>query len=308
MSIENRMRELVKMRPSKQLLGIILVIIHALSMSILYAVGKNLTKVVSPEQVAFLYKASVFLVTFPWCLKDGMSGLLYTTKIHLHIARSVFSLAATVCFYHGIASIKIIDAAAVTYLENILVLIVGIVIFNEKITFAKIIAGILGIAGTVLVMKPGLEFNNGYFYLFGALIFWLLNNITIKILGRTERSKTQLFYSSMFGSLFAFPLIWNQSWDGFMLEHTKYVAIQAIFHATHTICIFRALKLGDISTVMPFDYTRLIFTGVIGYMIFGEIPGVSSFCGYCLIIFGGIYLIIEEGKKHGWSKKNGKNS
>ncbi len=306
MNIKNKITELVEMRPSTQLLGIILVIIHAFSMSILYAVGKNLTKAVSPEQVSFLYKTSVFLITFPWCLKNGISGLLYTTKIHLHIARAIFSLTGTVCFYHGIASIKIIDAAAVTYLENILVLIVGILIFKEKTTSAKIVAGIFGVLGTILVMKPGFEFNHGYFYLFGALIFWLLNNITIKVLGRTERSKTQLFYSSMFGSLFSLPLIWGRSWEGFMFEHMEYVVIMAIFHALHTVCIFRALKLGDISTVMPFDYTRLIFTGVIGYIVFNEVPGVTSFIGYCLIIFGGIYLIVEEGKKYGWAKK--KNS
>lgn len=294
-----------KLKPSRLLSGVLLMIIHAIAMSASYVISKKMTRVMAPDQVAFLYKFSVLLAVLPWCFKGGVLRNIKTKRIGLHIARGLFSAAATLCFYHGLKYIRAADAAAVSYLEQILVLILGVTYFKEKMTMTKFIAISCGIIGSILVIKPGFqEFNSKYMYIFGAIIFWGMNNFSVKVLGQTERTKTQLFYAMLFGSLFTFPFAMMHSWDGFQPGIIKYVVILAICHLLHVIAFFRAFKYADMSSVMPFDYTRLIFTGLLSYIFLQEVSDEITMAGYIIIAIGGIYLICHEGKKKGWSRSS----
>ncbi|MDZ5761310.1 DMT family transporter [Lyticum sinuosum] len=276
--------------------GIILMIIHAIAMSILYVISKKLTKIISPEQVAFLYKLGVFVIAFPWYLAKGLYQTIKTNVIHWHFARGGFSLLATIFFYKAIQSIKVADAAAITYLENILVMLVGVFFFKEKFSLSKIIIAICGITGALLIIKPGFEsFSSSYIYIMYSLVFWMCNNIVVKVLGKTEKTHTQLFYSSLFGSILAIPMIIGKNWNGIELWYNfQYIPALAVLHAIHVIAFFRSFKAAEISTVMPFDYSRLIFTGILGYCLFNEKPDAISLLGYFIICFGGIYSVYNE--------------
>jgi drug/metabolite transporter (DMT)-like permease len=60
---------------------------------------------------------------------------------------------------------------------------------------------------------------------------------------------------------------------------------------------FYTVKLADMSAVMPFDYTRLFFTGILAYLFLGEVPDQYSLIGYMLITISGILLIFYETKR-----------
>ncbi len=297
--------KLSNFKPSKILSGILLMIIHAISLSSVYVIGKKLTISINPEQVAFLYKFSVLVAITPWCFKGGFVNNLKTKKFGIHMARGLFSAIATLCFYHGLQAVRTADAAAITYLEQILVLIIGVTYFKEKMSFTKLIAIGCGVTGALFVIKPGFqEFNSNYTYIFLAIFFWAMNNFSVKVLGKTERTKTQLFYAMLFGSIFTFPFAMNHEWKGFEPYMIKYLVILAVFHLLHVISFFRAFKYADISSVMPFDYTRLIFTGLLSFAFLGEIPDNAAIIGYAIISMGGIYLIYREGRKKGWSRSS----
>jgi drug/metabolite transporter (DMT)-like permease len=291
------------LRPSNLLLGIILMIIHAATLSAVYIIGKKLGKSISGDQIAFLYKAGVLICTLPLLTKGGILNNLKTHRIKLHIVRAFFSLAATICFYRGLIKVPVLDATAITFLEPIIALISGIIYFKESFKISKVVSVGLCFIGTIFIIQPGFKiFNSSYFYLFGALIFWALNNLTMKLLGKTERTVTTIFYVSFLSTIMAFPLAISKSWAGFSTDYVKFVLLMTLFHLLHTICFFRALKLAELSQVMPFDYTRLFFTGLLGYVFLGETPTKLSAIGYFFIALGGILLIYFETKKRGWSR------
>ncbi len=294
-----------KLKPSKLLIGIILMLIHAISMSAVTVIAKRLGKVISGDQIAFLYKAGVLFCTIPLMFQGSFVNNLKTSKLKLHMLRAVFSLGGSVCFYRGLLHVPATDATAVTYLEPIIGLIVGVIYFGEKVSIKKILLVTLCLSGVLFIIRPGFDnFNTHYIYLLGALLFWAMNNLGIKILGKTEKTVTSLFYVSLFTTIFASPLTMKHSWDGFTTDYIKHVVVITIFHMTHMICFYRALKITDMSAVMPFDYTRLLFTGVLSYLFLGEYPNKYSAIGYCLIAAGGLMLILYETKKRGWSRES----
>ncbi|MDF3048269.1 MAG: hypothetical protein K0R73_1387 [Candidatus Midichloriaceae bacterium] len=283
-------------KPSKSVSGILLMILHAICMSILYVMSKNLTQSLHPFQVAFLYKFTILLAITPWCFWGDYKKNIRTRRIGMHVARGTFSLLGTVCFFVAVSNLPVSNAAAITYLEHILVIVIGIYYFKERFTSEKFIMILFGLIGAALIVKPGfVVFNKYYIFLFLALIFWALNCATIKMLGSTERTKAQLFYMMLFSTMFSLPFALYE-WNNLEAWHLKYIFAIAICYLIHSVAFFKALKFADMSTVMPFDYTRLVFTGLLGYLIFLEIPDRCSIIGYALIITGGLYSIFKETK------------
>ncbi|CAL7963230.1 S-adenosylmethionine uptake transporter [Alphaproteobacteria bacterium] len=289
---------------SNTLFGIILTLMHAASLAVIYVVTKQLVSVIAAEQVAFLYKFSVLIAIIPWCLKCGIKKVLHTKRIGLHFARGVFSIIANICFVFALKAIPTADAAVITFLEPLPTLLIGILYFKESITASKIVSVACGIVGALFVIQPGFNaFNSSYVFLLFALICWAINNSVIKILGDTEKTTTQLFYTTFFGSILSLPLTFRYSWDALNVIHFKHVVVLAVFHLIHVIAFFRAFKFADVSTIMPFDYTRLIFSGIFGYFILGEVPVGAKLLGYIFIVSGSLYLIYGETKKRRLGEK-----
>jgi S-adenosylmethionine uptake transporter len=216
----------------------------------------------------------------------------------MHVARGTFSLLGTLCFFVAVSNLDVTNAAAITYLDHILVVLIGFWYFKEKISHPKAVMIVMSFLGAMFIVKPGIvSFNKYYVFLFMAVLFWALNCTVIKMLGSTERSKAQIFYVMLFSSMFSAPLALYE-WKPVELWHAKYIAAIALCYLIHTVAFFKAFKFADMSTVMPFDYCRLIFTGLLGFLILNESPDMFSMIGYTLIILGGIYAIQHETRKH----------
>jgi drug/metabolite transporter (DMT)-like permease len=55
-----------------------------------------------------------------------------------------------------------------------------------------------------------------------------------------------------------------------------------------------AMRQGDISFVAPFRYTALVWALALGYLVFGEVPGVAMIVGASLIVLSGLYALYRE--------------
>jgi S-adenosylmethionine uptake transporter len=237
------------------------------------------------------------------------------------------------CFYKGLKGVEVADAAALENLQYIILAIVGMTFFNEKCTKTKVASIIIGFLGAVIIVKPDLfelnntkpaVFNESYIYTILAIIFWSLNTITVKILGRTEKNRTQLFYLLIFAISWSLPGavlkfepidiggfklpiipvgIIDTSFLSLGISNLKYIAIMALFYFIHSLAYFNALKR-DISLVVPFRYTKLIFSGIAGYYVFNEVPSQMQYVGYMLIILSGLALIRKEVKNYKKSKQS----
>lgn len=288
------------LKQNKALSGILLMVLHALAMSIMYILAKDLNQKFEPFQVTFLYKFTILICILPWCLQGNYKANLKTRRIGLHVARGTFSLLGTLCFFEGLKHNDVLSSAAITYLEHILVTIIGLWYFKEKLSLPKIVLILCSFIGALFIIKPGYgEFNFYYVYLLLAVFFWALNNTVIKLLGSTERTKAQLFYVMLFSSMFSFPIA-LPVWKPIELQHMQYILAIAGCYLVHSVAFFKAFKYADLSTVMPFDYCRLVFTGILGVLILHEMPDQHSFIGYILIVAGGINAIVHQAR---YSKK-----
>lgn len=317
------------------LFGISMMLLHAVALSILYAVIKELTKEINSNLAVFLYKFSLFVSVIPWCLWGGWKDLK-TDRIWLHVTRGFLSVFGSLSMFYAIKHIGLSDVTAVAYLEQIILLIIGILYFKEAATKTKFFVIIASFTGAILIIKPdyilwlistisgkhyelNTTINNYYVFVFLAIGFWSLNSTVIKILGKTEKTKVQLFYVMLFSSIIAFPIAfmdWTVAYHvvgaldikypssfvdfsnlGLKPHHLLYIATLAFCYFLHVIGHFKALKHAELSIVIPFEYSRLVFAGILGYIFFAEVPLTPSYFGYGLIIGAGLFLFKSERRK-----------
>lgn len=310
--------------------GIVLMLINAFATSMLYCIMKYLTGFINSHQVVFLYKFLVLIAIVPWILYDGI-GCVKTRKLKVHLLRGFVSTAGALCFMYGMSKVDIASATALNKMEPILLMIIGALYFKEKLSRAKISAVILSCLGMLFVVYPIItitdnslsfpilengeapKFNYNYLIILAGVLLWTLNSSVVKVLGRTESNRTQLFYVSLISVLVAAPIAlcqWlvmpsgipiPQGFDiGFLNNLTApafgLLLCLGMLHFTHVACNFQALKMAEMSVVAPFDYSKLIFGGLLGYCFFNNIPTFSAYIGYILILISGIYLLKSEAK------------
>ncbi|MFI4984254.1 MAG: DMT family transporter [Rickettsiales bacterium] len=283
------------------------------------------------------------LAILPWCFSEGIKGVR-TKHIWLHASRGFLSISGTLSLFYAIKYIALTNITAVGYLEQVVLVIIGILYFKEKATLSKVSTIVLSFLGAMIVVYPevihfphvdipglglvrlpqiaeinlGGEFNYYYIFVFLSIVFWAANCTVIKILGKTENTKVQLFYVMLISCFIAYPFAFF-NWQeielfgmipvkvptahldyfelGVKLEHLPIIALLAFCYFIHSIAMFNSFRYAEMSTVIPFDYSRIIFTGVFGFMFFSELPEESSCIGYGMIVFSGIYLVRAESQR-----------
>jgi drug/metabolite transporter (DMT)-like permease len=320
-------------KEQNSILGILFMLLNILSLAALYPTVKILSANMSSHQVVFFYKFLILLMLSPFLFKDGIKHLK-TAKFHLHALRGFLSVGGSLSFMYGIQFVDLADATAIQYMEQIILVIVGVAVFKEVLSPTKIFAIIGSFLGAIIVVYPDMivmqhggvhlnfsafkDFNSNYFAIILAVLFWSTNDAVIKLLGRTERSRTQTFYVTMFSCIFAFPIAFF-NWKieqvagmnlpmpqqyipvsslEFKLEYLYLLLLMAACYWTHLWAFFRSLQYADISTVVPFRYTKIIFTGAFGYFLFNQVPEHSSYIGFAFIMVSGLALVMSETKKY----------
>lgn len=310
------------------MLGIIYIMVHVIALAILYTAVKTLTKDLNSNVIVFLYKVSILIFIIPWCFYHGFAAMK-TKRIGLHVARAFLSIMGQLSMFYAIKHIGLSDVTAVQYLEHVVVLIIGILYFKEKATKTKFAAIALSFLGALFVVRsdwfdPNVVasefkgFNTYFIFVFMALMFWAMNNTLIKILGKTEKTKVQLFYVMLFSCILAFPTAFMH-WEAItymgpveisyptyfvnfedlniQLQHIKFILLLALCYFMHAIFHFKAFKHAELSVIIPFEYTRLIFAGILGYIYFEEVPTAFKLYGYLMIIGAGLYLLRSERRR-----------
>lgn len=257
-----------------------------------------------------------------------------TSHLGLHFIRAFFSICGSLCIFYAIKHIALADISAIQYLEHILVLMIGIVYFGEKTSKTKVLVIILSFIGALIVIRPDLleyamgqrqsidsssSVNPYFLFVLAAITFWALNNTMVKVLGRTEKTNTQVFYTTLFSCILSFPVAFMQ-WEGagsflgldimlpyrlltwqetnLNINHVLPLFALGLLYFLHSISHFKALKSADLSLLVPLEYTRLIFYGILGYIFLGEEPTSVKIIGYGFIIGAGLFLILSERRRY----------
>jgi len=214
----------------KNVQAILWMLLNALATTMLYCVGKYITESVNSIQVVFLYKLVVLIGVIPWVMYHGINSIK-TSKFLLHLVRGFFSTIGGLLFFYSLSKVDISNAIALSKIEPIFLMIIGIFYFKETLSAAKFISLAVSFIGMIFVIYPVViltdmgpqlpwlnkdleitKFNYNYLIVLGAMLSWSANSSAVKLLGKTESNHTQLFYVSVISVILTMPIAlfkWN---------------------------------------------------------------------------------------------------
>ena len=228
---------------------------------------------------------------------------LKTKRPVLHAIRAIIGVIAIAACCFSVNMMPLNENTTIMFTEPLFFLPLAVLMLREKVDAPRWIATLVGFAGLMIIVQPGTDaFKLAALVPITAAMCFALLNVMTKIMVRTENTLSMLFYFS-FGTfmvaLFPLPFIWQTpTWGEIGLLFLLGIGANAI-----QVCLFMAFSATDASALMPFRYVEFIFSALVGFLLFSEIPTVYTLIGVLLIIASAMYISYSENRKEQQSAK-----
>ncbi len=287
--------ELVKVgiHMANQQKAILLMISAIACFAMMDALAKLLSMQVHPIQTIWARYVSqavlVFLIVLPNIRRLGR-----TNYPKLQLARSVFLMLATSCFFFSISKIGLAEATAIMDVNPVLITLGAALFLGEKIGPRRIFGIAMSLIGALIIIRPGMGVFSVYAVLpLMAAVFYSGYNLFTRFVGKNESPWTSLFYSALFGAVFLSAIV-PTYWTPLSATAWGMIAGIGILAALAQWMLITSLTLGEASMLAPFAYTGLISATLWGALIFDEYPDKFTIIGAVLIVASGIYVWYRE--------------
>ena len=279
---------------SAPLIAISLMIISGLFFVLMHSAVKYLSKEVHIFEIAFFRCALVIFVLAPIIIQQGKT-IFKTKQPKMQFLRIITNSVAMLCFFYGISTTPLAQLTTLGFTVPIFATILAVIFMKEKIRLRRTTALIIGFIGTIVVMRPDISIELGALLIIFSSFLWSICLIFIKKLTQTDSAVTISLYFGigMIPATFilAFPVM--EAID--MRQFTILVFIAITGTLAQTI-MNTALKKGELALLLPFDFLRLIWSVLIGYVLFAEEPTFTLWIGGFLIIGSTTYIAWREAK------------
>jgi drug/metabolite transporter (DMT)-like permease len=278
-------------------LGIALITLAFLCAAVMSTLSKAVAGV-SPLITLFLQYAISFLIFVPWAASGGRAGLK-TQHFWLHLFRSLAGSVCQLLFFTAVQSIPLLDSVLLSNAAPLFIPIVVYIWFRKTVRPLVWISLLIGLAGIVLIIKPGPQMFQNPASLIALLagICSALALVATNKLAETEPPTRILVYNFGLSTLLLAPLyVWLRR----PLTTRQWLLLTGVglFYALTQYLIILAYRYASAAELSPFNYTVVVFSGLLGWKFFGNIPDSAALVGTLLICAGGI-LSIRAGHAEG---------
>jgi len=276
-------------------------ILWALVTAALFSIAMALAKVAVVEyhvlQILFFRQLVVFASSLPIVIKTFPTSL-ETKRPGLHMLRLAGSFAALSGGIWAVAVLPLTTATTLGFAQVFFVALLAMVFLNEPVGKHRLGAVFVGFIGVVVVMRPGVDgFINVYALIpVIAAIGAAVAITSVRRLSQTEATATLLIYQSTFvGGLAGVSMFWL--WVTPDLYGWVLLVSMGVLATLGQWIGVRALRLGEASVVGNMEYTKLIYTTLLGFALFREIPDRFTLLGAGIIIASSAYILHRESKQ-----------
>jgi drug/metabolite transporter (DMT)-like permease len=282
----------------RTLRGIGLVVLAGMMGTVMMVLVRLLGADLHPFVINFFRTVFILLVLAPVILRHGLRHVR-TRRLGLHAFRGVINGCSHLAFFLALIMIPLAKVSAISFTAPLFTTVTAVIVLGEVIRFRRITALCVGLAGTLIILRPGVvEVELGSILVLLGSLCWGASMISVKILSRSDSSTGITFY----GALFSLPIALIAAipyWATPTLAELAWLSAIGVFGALTHLCANQAIKEADLTVLLPFDFIRLIWAAIIGYLVFAEAPSIWTWVGGAIIFVAGTYLAIRESRLTG---------
>lgn len=215
------------------------------------------------------------------------------------LIRNTGELVGTLGFITAIALTPLSSASAILQANPLAVTLGAALFLGESVGWRRWTAILVGFIGVLMIIRPGLDaFNPLSLFAVQGVIGLAVRDLATRTVPKTISS----FQLSTYAFATLIPagamLLWLN--DTAMIApnaaHVVNMSAALGLGVLAYYAIVAVMRMGDVSFITPFRYSRLIFALIIGVVFFNERPDLMTLLGSALIVASGLYTLAREAR------------
>jgi len=271
-------------------------LLSTLLLAVMHGLVRHLGNDLHPFVIVFFRNLFGLIAILPLFIREGIGGLA-TNNPRLHLLRACVGTAAMVSWFFALTKVPITNATALSFSTAIFATVAAWLFLKETVRLRRGIAIGVGFVGVFIAMQPDASGFNIYSILvLLSAITWGGSVSIVKLLTRTESVTCIVGWMAILLTLFTVipaAFVW-QTPD---LKQIGILMVIGMLATGGHLLMTRALQVADTALVMSVDFSRLIWTAIIGVWWFGEILTRYTFIGAFIIFSAGLYIIFRESRQ-----------
>jgi drug/metabolite transporter (DMT)-like permease len=274
--------------------AVIWAVLAGLSFTLMGVLVKFLGTRLHSLEMTFFRAAFGLATILPFAIAAGPEALR-TRRPWGHLARGMFGAAGMFSGFYALTHLPLATATAYSFTKPLFLVVLAALVLGERVRARRIAATAVGFLGVIIMLRPhaGIEFAQVIALIGAAMVAGVV--VAIKLLVRTERPVTVMFYFgviSTVATLIPALFVWRLP-TGFEL-----VLLMAVgfIGASGQSAMLRSYSLAEATVIGPLDYLRLVYAIIFGFVLFAEVPDLTTLAGASVIVAATLYIAHREAR------------
>ncbi|MBI4185328.1 MAG: DMT family transporter [Proteobacteria bacterium] len=246
-----------------------------------------------PFEITFFRNLATVVFLAP-LIARGAGAALKTARLGLHAARGTLGAVEQTMFFVAVALSPLADVAAISFTAPLFATLAAVVLLKERMGARRWSALLIGVAGTLMIVRPGMvAVGLGTALLLASSGLYAFATIMTKSLARTESVLTATLYMALFMTpLTGIPALFVWQWPG--AAEWLWIALMGTLGTVGTLALVKSFREAEATAVMPLDFTKLLWATLLGFLVFGELPDRWTVAGAGVIFASTTYIAFRE--------------
>jgi drug/metabolite transporter (DMT)-like permease len=280
----------------ENLRGILFMVVAMGAFAVEDALIKSTTQTIPTAQLA-LSVGSMGTVALLILCRIIRVPLLNAALLHpAVIARNLADIVGVVFFISALALAPLTTLAALIQVTPLALTFCAALLLGEHVGWRRWTAVFVGFAGMLLIIKPGSDaFDSTTLLAVGAVVCLTARDLATRFVPKDMHNLQLTTYG--FSTMIPAGLVLWPFAEATVSPTGLQWSVLAIISTLGLIgyyAVTAAMRLGEVSVISPFRYTRLILAMIIGLVFFNETPDTITWIGAGMIVTAGLYLLYRE--------------
>lgn len=219
--------------------------------------------------------------------KAGLA-VLRTRRPLLQTLRALSLLSTSLLFTAGLQYLPLAEATAVNFLAPVLVTALSVPLLKERVTPGQWLAVVMGFIGVLVVVHPGgAMFTPAILFPFGSALGFCFYQLLTRKLAAHDTPTTSNFYAGLCNTLILTALV-PFFWQVPQWPHVPLMLGLGGCGMTAHLLLTQAFRHAAPALLAPFSYCQIVFAGLLGLVVFGQVPDGTSLVGIAVICLSGL--------------------
>ena len=213
----------------------------------------------------------------------------------LQALRSMLLCGCTLFFASALVFLPLADTTAVNFAAPLLTVALAALLLREQVTPLRWLGVLLGLAGVLVAVRPPFITGAGaahpaYLLPLGSAMLYAFYQILTRRLAALDDPRTTILHTGVAATLattLMLPFVWQPPTAG---DWALLAANGLLGGVSHGILVL-AYARAPASVLAPLSYSQLVWAGLAGFMVFGEVPDRWTLLGAAIILAGGLLTV-----------------